>query len=53
MVRTKQDSRSTTRDHASAVYAEWAALQQRLESEATISINGSDLSIADVVAVSL
>ena len=54
MARTGQNStRSTVCSHANAVYTEWAAVRQRLESEAAISVNGSDLSIADVVAVSL
>ncbi|KAK4462679.1 Phenylalanine/tyrosine ammonia-lyase [Cladorrhinum samala] len=53
MARTGQNStRSTVCSHANAVYTEWAAVRQRLESEAAISVNGSDLSIADVVAVS-
>ncbi|KAK3997781.1 L-Aspartase-like protein [Cladorrhinum sp. PSN332] len=53
MAKSKQHSRSTISTHANAVYAEWAALQRRLSSKsAAVSINGSDLSISDVVAVS-
>ncbi|KAL2262979.1 hypothetical protein VTK26DRAFT_8708 [Humicola hyalothermophila] len=41
------------RPHAYAAYSEWAALQRRLESREPVLVNGCDLSIADVVAVSL
>jgi hypothetical protein len=40
--------------HASAAYHEWAALQTRLVgSSSEVCVNGRDLTIADVVAVSL
>jgi len=39
--------------HASAVYADWIALQNKLRSKKHVLVNGRDLTIADVVAVSL
>ncbi|KAK0713238.1 putative phenylalanine protein [Lasiosphaeria miniovina] len=39
--------------HAAAARAEWARLQKTLAAQDAVSITGSDLSIADVVAVSL
>lgn len=41
--------------HAYAAYSEWVALQNRLESASPnpVLVNGRDLSIADVVAVSM
>ncbi|KAK4221952.1 L-Aspartase-like protein [Podospora fimiseda] len=52
MAKTKQHCQSAISSHANAVYAEWATLQHRLSPEsAPVSVNGSDLSIADVVAV--
>jgi phenylalanine ammonia-lyase len=39
--------------HASASYAEWVALQDRLRSHENVLVNGRDLSLADVVAVTL
>ncbi|KAK0724335.1 L-Aspartase-like protein [Lasiosphaeris hirsuta] len=39
--------------HAQAVYAQWVALQKALDVKAAVPLNGQDLSIADVVAVSL
>ncbi len=44
--------RNTT-PHASAAYSDWAALRARIRSPAHVSINGRDLTVADVVAVSL
>ncbi|KAL2133201.1 hypothetical protein VTI74DRAFT_2746 [Chaetomium olivicolor] len=42
-----------TRPHASAAYSEWVALQNRLRSNEAVLVNGRDMTIADVVAVSL
>lgn len=39
--------------HTAAVYSDWAALQSRLKSQKHVLVNGQDLSIAEVVAVSL
>ncbi|KAL2021857.1 hypothetical protein VTK56DRAFT_6452 [Thermocarpiscus australiensis] len=39
--------------HACATHYEWVALQNRLRSSEAVLVNGQDLSIADVVAVSL
>ncbi|KAK4187338.1 Phenylalanine/tyrosine ammonia-lyase [Podospora australis] len=39
--------------HAVGVHQEWLCLQQRLNSKSELSVNGSALTIADVVAVSL
>lgn len=47
------DQLEKTRPHAYAAYSEWAALQNRLGSREPVLVNGRDLSIADVVAVSL
>ncbi|KAK3904444.1 L-Aspartase-like protein [Staphylotrichum tortipilum] len=45
---------TTATPHSSAAYHEWAALQARLHgSSADVCVNGRDLTIADVVAVSL
>jgi phenylalanine ammonia-lyase len=43
----------TQTEHASAVYSDWVALQDRLRSQGEVVVNGRDLTIADVVAVSL
>jgi phenylalanine ammonia-lyase len=43
----------TATPHMSAAYSDWVALQGRLRSGNDVTINGRDLSIADVVAVSL
>ncbi|KXX73932.1 Phenylalanine/tyrosine ammonia-lyase [Madurella mycetomatis] len=39
--------------HACAAYSEWVGLQHQLQSQGPVLINGRDLTIADVVAVSL
>jgi phenylalanine ammonia-lyase len=39
--------------HASAAYSDWIALQNRLRSRKHVLVNGRDLTVADVVAVSL
>jgi hypothetical protein len=39
--------------HTYAAYSEWVALQNRLRSPSPVVVSGCDLSIADVVAVSL
>jgi phenylalanine ammonia-lyase len=39
--------------HANAAYADWVALQSRLRTRDAVVVNGRDLTIADVVAVSL
>ncbi|KAH6616092.1 L-Aspartase-like protein [Chaetomium sp. MPI-SDFR-AT-0129] len=39
--------------HASAAFSNWVALQSRLQSQQSVIVNGRDLSIADVLAVSL
>ncbi|KAL2157281.1 hypothetical protein VTH06DRAFT_6219 [Thermothelomyces fergusii] len=39
--------------HASAAYRDWAALQDRRHSLEAVAVNGRDLTISDVVAVSL
>ncbi|KAK4166992.1 L-Aspartase-like protein [Cladorrhinum sp. PSN259] len=53
MTKSKQHSRSALCTHANAVHAEWVSLQKLLASKsAAVFVNGSDLSIADVVAVS-
>ncbi|KAK4238774.1 L-Aspartase-like protein [Achaetomium macrosporum] len=39
--------------HASAAYSDWAALQEKLRTHEAVLVNGRDLTIADVVAVSL
>ncbi len=38
--------------HARAAYAEWAAMQTTIDRKEARPLNGNDLSIADVVAVS-
>lgn len=53
MKNTVDGKHPETMPHASAVYSEWAALQSRLGSETHVLVNGRDLTIADVVAVSL
>jgi phenylalanine ammonia-lyase len=50
---TKNGKRTETVPHASVVYSQWAALQSRLGSAKHVLVNGRDLTIADVVAVSL
>lgn len=42
-----------TAPHASAAYSEWVTLQKRRHSGEHVSVNGRDLTIADVLAVSL
>ncbi len=49
----KNGNRRDATPHASAAYQEWAALQSRLGSSTDVRVNGRDLTIADVVAVSL
>ncbi|KAK3348869.1 L-Aspartase-like protein [Lasiosphaeria hispida] len=39
--------------HAKAVFTQWVALRKALDVDAALPLNGQDLSIADVVAVSL
>jgi phenylalanine ammonia-lyase len=39
--------------HASATYAEWVALQDRIGSHENVLVNGRDLTLAEVVAVTL
>jgi phenylalanine ammonia-lyase len=39
--------------HASAAYSEWVTLQNRRHSGEHVLVNGRDLTIADVLAVSL
>lgn len=39
--------------HASSIYSEWVALHSHLRSGQPVVVSGQDLSIADVVAVSL
>ncbi|GAB1318113.1 Phenylalanine ammonia-lyase [Madurella fahalii] len=43
----------TASPHACAAYSEWVRLQHRLQSQGPVLVNGHDLAIADVVAVSL
>ncbi|KAK3305872.1 L-Aspartase-like protein [Chaetomium strumarium] len=46
------DSTKTT-PHATALHSDWVALQERLGTHEPVLVNGRDLTIADVVAVSL
>ncbi|KAL2150467.1 hypothetical protein VTH82DRAFT_7030 [Thermothelomyces myriococcoides] len=45
--------RQSTLPHVTTTYQDWAALQGRRESAEPVLVNGRDLTIADVVAVSL
>ena len=47
------DGKGDGAPHASAAYLEWAALQNRRHSGEHVLVNGRDLTIADVLAVSL
>ncbi|KAK4153258.1 L-Aspartase-like protein [Chaetomidium leptoderma] len=49
----KNDHQIQTAPHASAAYSDWVALQNRLGSDEHVLVNGRDLTVADVVAVSL
>lgn len=47
---------ATTQTHLSAIHAEWLTLKKSLASsklKGVVSLNGSDLSVAEVIAVSL
>ncbi|KAG7284939.1 hypothetical protein NEMBOFW57_009554 [Staphylotrichum longicolle] len=49
----KNSHTGITKPHASAAYLEWVALQSRRQSSDHVLVNGHELTIADVVAVSL
>lgn len=49
----KNSHTGITTPHASAAYLEWVALQSRRQSSEHVLVNGHELTIADVVAVSL